>query len=167
GPVCFGEISLRHMGAYNGEPHQIFHRDKPHWEEHPLRMDYMQLMVYLTDVDEGTHCFSISPESVDDPIVEVAENVERNGTVDLHGPAGTVALFNIAVPHTATLRVTQRERKTVQAYYGHRSRPYLSDCSVIPPRFSRHDPDPEVRAFYGNLNKTTRTYLAAFDPPTG
>ena len=83
-------------------------------------MDYIQLMVYLTDVDEGTHCFSISPESVDEPILEVAENVERNGTVDLHGPAGTVALFNIAVPHTATVRVTQRERKTVQAYYGHR-----------------------------------------------
>ena len=99
GPVCFGEICLRHMGAYNGEPHQGFHRDKPHWEEHPLRMDYMQLMVYLTDVDEGTHCFSISPESVDDPILEVAENVERNGTVDLHDPQApshfSISLFHI------------------------------------------------------------------------
>ena len=60
---------------------------------HPLRMDYIQLMVYLTDVDEGTHCFSLSPECVEEPIVEIAENVERNGTVDIHGPAGTVVLF--------------------------------------------------------------------------
>ena len=164
GPVCFAEICLRHMSPYDGEPRQGFHRDRPHWEDHPLRIDYLQLMVYLTDVDEGTHCFSISPESVDEPILEVAANVERNGRVDIHGSAGTVMLFNIAVPHTATVRVTQRERKTVQAYYGHRSRPYLSDCSVIPPRFWRHDPDPEVRAFYGNLNNTTRAFLAAFDP---
>ena len=68
GPVCFAEICLRHMSPYDGEPHQRFHRDRPHWEAHPLRMDYLQLMVYLTDVDEGTHCFSISPESVDEPI---------------------------------------------------------------------------------------------------
>ncbi len=71
--------------------------------------------------------------------------------------------FNIAVPHTATVRVTQRERKTVQTYYGHRSRPFLSNCSVIPPRFFRDHPDPEARAFYGNLNTVTQVYLSAFD----
>ena len=31
------------------------------------------------------------------------------------GVAGTVVLFNIAAPHTATVRVTKHERKTVQA----------------------------------------------------
>ena len=39
GPLCFGEIGLRLMQAYDGELHQGWHRDKPHWEEHPFRMD--------------------------------------------------------------------------------------------------------------------------------
>ena len=152
------------MASYDGEPHQRFHRDRPHWEDHPLRMDYIQLMLYLTDVDENTHCFSLSPESVNNPILDTEAQLDRDGIVDFHGPAGTVVLFNISLLHTATVRVTQQERKTVQAYYGHRSRPFLSNCSVIPPRFWRHDPDPEVRAFYGNLNGTTEVFLSAFDP---
>lgn len=41
GPVCFGEIGLRYMGPYDGAPHQHWHRDKPHWYQHPLRMDYI------------------------------------------------------------------------------------------------------------------------------
>jgi hypothetical protein len=164
GPVCFAETCLRHMAPYDGEPNQHFHRDRPHWLEHPLRMEYIQMMLYLTDVDESTHCFSLSPESVDEPIVSPDEQVARRGIVDFHGRAGTIALFNIAVPHTATVRVTQKERKSIQTYYGHRARPFLSDCSVIPPRFWRYDPDAEVRAFYGNLNRTTRVFLEAFNP---
>ena len=74
----------------------------------------MQLVVYPTDVDEDTHCFSLSPESVDEPILDTDAQVKRNGSVDFHGLAGTVVLFNIAALHTAAVRVTQRERKTVQ-----------------------------------------------------
>ena len=150
GPVCFSEICLRHMGPYDGEPCQDFHRDRPHWENHPLRMDYMQLMLYLTNVDESTHCFSISPESVNHPILDNEAQLERDGCVDFHGPAGTMVLFNISLLHAATVRTTQKERKTVQTYYGHRFRPFLSNCSVIPPRFWRNAPNPETRAFYGN-----------------
>ena len=164
GPVCFSEMCLRHMAPYDGPPRQKFHRDRPHWQEHPLRMDFLQFMLYLTDVDKDTHCFSMSPESVDDPILDTQSQLERNGIVDFHGPAGTVVLFNIAALHTATVRVTTRERKTVQAYYGHRSRPFLSNCSVIPPRFWRHDADPEVRGFYGNLNETSKVFLSACEP---
>ena len=164
GPVCFSEICLRHTAPYYVEPHQNFHRDRPHWENHPLRMDYMQLMLYFADVDESTHCFSISPESVNDPILDGEAPLERNGTIDFHGPAGTIVLFNIALLHTATVRRTQRERRTVQAYYGHRYRPFLSNCSVVPPRFWRNAADPEVRAFYGNLNDTSKVFQSAFLP---
>ena len=78
-------------------------------------------MLYLTDVDDSTHCFSISPESVNNVILDRESQLNRAGSVDFHGPAGTVVLFNIALLHTATVRTTQKERKTVQAYYGHRS----------------------------------------------
>ncbi|MDA0322075.1 MAG: hypothetical protein O2923_05080 [Verrucomicrobia bacterium] len=44
-----------------------------HFPEHPLRMDYMQLIVLLSDCSETTHCFSLSPESVHDPILKENE----------------------------------------------------------------------------------------------
>ena len=98
-------------------------------------MDYMQLMVYLTDVNQETHCFSLSPESANAPILNTVGQLDRNGIVDCQGVAGTVVLFYIAALHTITVRVTKHERKTVQAYYGHRSRTFLRNCSIIPPKF--------------------------------
>lgn len=163
GPVCFGELCIRDMGASQEPVNQGWHRDRPHWEQHPLRMDFIQLMLYLTDVDEGTHCFSISPESVDNPILlDHEKQLRRDGQFNVHGPAGTVCLFNVSVMHRATSRKTDTNRKTIQAYYGHRHRPYLADDSLIPPMFFINHPNPEVRAFYGNVNDITRIYLRAF-----
>ncbi len=163
GPVCFGEIGLRFMGPYDGQFHQGWHRDKPHWPEHPLRMDYIQLMVYLTDVDESTHCISFSPESIDQPVLlDQKSQLDRGGVYDLHGPAGTCALFNVAALHTATTRPTTSERKTVQIYYGHRDRAPLANDSGIPATLWRDHPDAETRAFYGVLNQRTKLYMAAF-----
>ncbi len=163
GPVCFGEIGARHMEPYNGELHRSWHRDRPHWPEHPLKMDYIQSMVYLTEVDESTHCFSISPEPIDQQVIEDKEaQIAERGIVDILGRAGTVCLFNVAVLHTATTRHTEAERKTVQTYYGHRDRKFLANDSIIPPRLWKHHPDPETRAFYGNLNDVSRIYNRAF-----
>ena len=163
GPVCFGEIGARYMLPYDGELHRGWHRDRPHWNEHPFRMDYIQLMLYLTDVGADTHCFSLSPESVYEPTLEDKEaQLKRGGIADIHGPAGTVCLFNVAALHTATTRPTKCDRKTLQIYYGHRDRNYLANDSVIPPIFWRDHKDPEVRAFYGNLNEVSNIYNKAF-----
>ena len=159
GKVCFSELCIRHMAPYDGALSRAWHRDRPHWPQHPYRMDYMQLMVYLTDVNETTHCFSISPESAEQEILERDAQVERGGVQDLHGPAGTGILFNVSVMHTATVRPTAKVRKSVQIYYGHRDRPYLSEDSLIPTQFWRDHEDPEVRGFYSVLNGKTRRYL--------
>jgi len=162
-PTSLSEVCIRHMPAYEGEIMQSWHRDRPHKMDHPLRMGWIHIMVYLTDVDEGTHCFSISPESIDEDILlNPEEQLERSGSVDIYGPAGTVALFNLSVMHTATVRPTMKERKTVQTYYGFQSGPSLSHHTTIPARLWRDHPDPEVRAFYGNLNDKSRLYAAAF-----
>lgn len=109
------------------------------------------------------YCFSISPEALDHPILKDKDaQLRRGGVYDLHGPAGTCALFNVSVLHTATTRPTQTIRKTVQIYYGHRQRPYLANDSGIPAPFWRDHPDAETRAFYGVLNERTRLYMAAF-----
>ncbi len=159
GDICFSEICIRHMAPHDGEPNRGWHRDRPHRLEHPLRMDYVQLMLYLTDVDKTTHCFSISPESIDQEVLDTEGQLKRGGIHDLHGEAGTAILFNVSVLHTATVRVTQKIRKTVQVYYGHRNQKHLSEDSLIPTALWREHPDPEVRAFYGVLNNKTREYL--------
>lgn len=166
GPLCFGEIGLRSMGEYAGDFHQGWHRDKPHWTEHPLRMDYIQLIVYLSDVDAGTHCFSLSPESIEQPVLKDSdEQIARGGVYDLHGRAGTCALFNVSVLHTATTRPTQTERRTAQIYYGHRARAPLANDSCIPSTLWRDHPDAETRAFYGVLNERTKIFNRAFGGP--
>ena len=77
-PPCFSEVCIRHMAPYDGELNRGWHRDGPrHWLEHPLRIGFMQLMLYLTDVDETTHCFSLSPESVEAEILETDAQLER------------------------------------------------------------------------------------------
>ena len=167
GPVCFGEIGLRSMGPYDGTLHQSWHRDKAHWHDHPLRMDYLQLVVYFRDVNAGTHCLSLSPESISDPVLDdKAAQLARGGVHDLHGAAGTCALFNVSVLHTATTRPTQQIRKTAQIYYGHRHRAPLANDSAIPATFWRDARDAETRAFYGVLNDRTRLYLKAFGAPS-
>ena len=159
GETCFSEICIRHMEPYDGELHRGWHRDRSHLLEHPLRMDYIQLMVYLADVDETTHCFSISPESIDQDVLNTESQLEYGGMQDLYGEAGTAILFNVSVLHTATTRKTNQERKSVQVYYGHRDQPYLSEDSIIPTHLWRDHTDPEVRAFYSVFNRKTREYI--------
>jgi len=167
GPVCFGEIGLRLMPPFDGDVHQEWHRDRAHWLDHPLRADYVQVMVYLTEVGEDTHCFSLSPESVTQPIVRDRAEQLRRGVYHLHGPAGTCAVCNAAVLHTATTRPTKFERKTVQIYYGHRHRAPLANDSAIPATLWRDHDDAETRGFYGVLNERTRLLAEAFGGPRG
>ena len=173
GEPCFGQICLNNMGPYQGEPvpgmtswygpvGRRWHRDggaRLMWREHPLRIGYMRLQVYLTDVDETTHSFAISPEAIDQELLSKEDQLARGGIRDLQGRAGAAILFNISSLHTVCIRPTQAERKTVGIYYGHRHREYHSDHTYIPPSLWRDHPDGEVRGFYGVLNGMTRTYL--------
>ncbi len=172
GEVCFAEICLRHMGPYagealdsmrtwDGEVGRRWHRDGGQdlmWPEHPLRLGYVQLMVYLADVDETTHSFAISPQAFDQELLDAEAQLERGGFRELHGSAGTAVLFNVSRLHTVTVRPTRAERKSAQIYYGHRGREFLSHQSFVPARLWSDHPDPEVRGFYGVLNGLTREY---------
>lgn len=162
-PICVSEVCFRHMAPYDGEPVQGWHRDRAHDLTHPLRTGFVHAMVYLSDVHEGTHCFSLSPEAVSDPVLGTEAQLAAKGSVDFHGPAGTVVLFNLSVLHTATVRRTTLERKTLQTYYGTRSGPILSHYSTFPAKLWRDHPDADVRGFYGNLNEKSRLYAEAYN----
>ena len=75
GEVSFGSCCLNNMGPYEGEPvagmrtwdgpvGRRWHRDGGHqlmWREHPLRIGYMRLQLFLTEGDDTTHGFSNRP----------------------------------------------------------------------------------------------------------
>jgi hypothetical protein len=161
GPFCFEELSVRHTGPRDETRATGWHRDRPHWPEHPLHLDYPQVIYYLTDVDESTHCFTISPEPADGEILDRDAQVARGGAVYFYGRAGSAILFNAATLHGPTHRKTDRHRRIVQVYYGHPDRPSLSQVTLMPPRLWRDHPDPEIRRFYGKLNRYTRVWLQA------
>jgi hypothetical protein len=138
-----------------------WHRDRDHWMEHPYRLDYPQIIYYLTDVDETTHCFTISPESPDQPVLDRDAQIARDGAYYFHAKAGGAILFNCALFHGLTARATESQRRIVQVYYGHPEREPINNATMSPPRLWRDHPDPETRRFFGKLNGMTRTMYAA------
>jgi hypothetical protein len=167
GACCFEELAVRHRDGARDPVPTGWHRDRPYWREHPLHLDYPQMIYYLNDVDESTHCFSISPEPADGELLDTEAHLERGGAFHFYGRAGSAILFNCATLHGVTLRRTERVRRTIQVYYGHPHRPPLSEVTLIPPRLWRDHPDGEVRRFYGKLNHFTRLMHAALDVPLG
>jgi len=151
GPLSILEVSARHMDVHPGAVKipQQWHRDTPHLDTHPLRVDYLQAMVYLTDVNKDTHCFTISPEAADKPVLKTDEQLAQGGMQYLYGPPGTAILFNASVLHTATLRSSQNERKTIQTYYCHRDRMLGKLELNIPVELWRDHPDAGARNLYG------------------
>ena len=165
GPICFEELAVRQTNPSKEARPTGWHRDRGHWLTHPLHLDYPQVIYYLTDVDESTHCFTISPEPADGEILEKEAHLERGGTVYFHGRAGSAILFNAATLHGLTVRQTERHRRIVQVYYVHPERPSLSEVSLIPPRLWRDHPDPEMRRFYGKLNRYNRVMHQSLGVP--
>ena len=101
-----------------------WHRDGgigAHALHRPYRAGFLQVMVYLSDVDDHTSCFSLSPEPTDRNVHywDPGEQVRQRGYVHLHGAAGTCVIFNPKMLHAATWRASTRGRKSLQVYYGH------------------------------------------------
>src|SRR5436305_1665487 len=49
GPICFEELAVRHRDGAREPVPTDWHRDRPHWREHPLHLDYPQIIYYLND----------------------------------------------------------------------------------------------------------------------
>jgi hypothetical protein len=157
GPYCFEESAIQVTEPSEEAYPTGWHRDVGHWQEHPLFLDYPQLIVYLTDVDETTHCFTISPEPAGGPILDQEEQLRHRGVVYFHGRAGSGILLNAAVLHGLTRRKTTSQRRILQVYYSHPQRPAIGDNTVVPPRLWRDHPDLEARRFYSKHNAYSRS----------
>lgn len=121
----------------------------------------IQIIYYLDDVDETSHCTTLIPESaekkrqlpkstkgdfrIDDWETSYVdpnkprwmdsfgrENPRRIGGVDVLGGAGTAVVFNNANWHCGTIRKTERIRRTVHVRYRHPD-PVHSRHAIVDP----------------------------------
>lgn len=159
GPFCFEELSVQVTPPSKEARPTGWHRDRGHWQEHPLHLDYLQIIYYLTDVETGNHHFTISPEPADGEVLDTPAQLERGGSLPFYGKAGSGILFNAATLHGATIAKTERERRILQIYYGHENRKPLAEVTLMPPRLWRDHTDPEIRRFFGKHNQYTRDMI--------
>jgi|AP95_1055475.scaffolds.fasta_scaffold65629_2 hypothetical protein len=158
--VSFEEHSVMIREPIDGEPpNPAWHRDTPHLPGHPLAMRHLSVVYYLTDVDEGSHCFAIVPEDVEEKTKMPAAR-DGSGAIALYGAAGTAILFNAGSCHAGMLRRTVRPRRTIHIYYGHRSQPALSNHTISPRRLVDAE-DHATRKLFARPNAITELVRAS------
>ena len=134
----------------------------PHTERDAKRRESLRREISVSMRLQHENIIRLLDVVVSGDRIHLVMEIARGGEHHLHGPAGTCALFNVAVLHTPTTRPTMAERRTVQIYYGHHDRAPLANDSSIPAAFWRDGEDVETRGFYGVLNERTKKYMAAF-----
>lgn len=159
--LCFEELSVMVREALDEEPPPAaWHRDTGHWPAHALALRHISAVYYLTDVDDSTHCFAVVPEDVQSKRKSPTER-DGAGGIDLYGKAGTAILFNAASVHAGVVRQSERERRTIHVYYGHRSQIPLSNHTIVPRRLLEAAHEAE-RLFYSRPNLSTQLMLNNF-----
>lgn len=158
GDICFEEFSvmIRAGGMEKGSI-EGWHRDSRPNPEHRLGIRALSAIYYLTDVDETTARYALIPASQElpEPRKVSEESEEREGEIEMLGPAGSVILVNAGIWHCGKWGHSPRERRTVHIYYGQSTTPCLSNHTLYPRRLW-DVPDEEQRRFYSKHNALTQ-----------
>jgi hypothetical protein len=163
GDICFEEFSV--MIRAGGQPEgsvEGWHRDSTADPTHRMGIRALSAIYYLTDVDETTARYALVPASQQLPEpARTGNGEEREGEVEILGPAGTCLLVNAGIWHCGKWGHGPRERRTAHIYYGRSTTPPLSNYTIFPRRLW-DVPDPEQRRFYAKQNAITRMVAADY-----
>lgn len=152
GHARFEEAVVMLYDAGGEDSDTDWHRDVPHNLENPFRAEYVQLLVYLSDVGVDARRFAIFPESVEEPIAAAVEIVATRPPFELVGPPGSAILFNASSLHGAQGAPGGRGRRSLHIYYGHRDRPCSSESTIVPERLLR-SLSPRDRVLFEKRNR--------------
>lgn len=156
-------VMIRKGGAAENTP-DSWHVDFAPNPKHRLGFTALSAIYYTTDVDRNTARYVLIPASqhITTPPKKIREEgQEREGEVEILGPAGSVVLVNAGNWHTGRVATGPRERRTVHMYYQQSTTPPVSAHSIIPRRLWDVD-DPEQRRFYSHFNEITRSVAADY-----
>jgi len=131
-----------------------WHRDIVREYDRRMEIDAVSVMVYLSDVTERDHCFSIVPETHNRLVDLNPLEVASTAGVDVLGPAGTAVIFHARAIHGGRLKPDSSQRRTLQAYYSRWRDQRTAEWSDIPERlYGKTDPALPPR-FYAKWNVT-------------
>ena len=146
-------IMLRDPTA-NLEEVKGWHRDIVREYDRRMEIDAVSVMLYLSDVTEKDHCFSIVPETHNRLVDLNPLEVASVAGVDVLGPAGTAVIFHARAIHGGRLKPGSSQRRTLQAYYSRWRDQRTAGWWDIPPRlYEKTDPALPPR-FYAKWNVT-------------
>ena len=178
----FAEFNFRETPEGAGLRAMNFHHDAV-TEDRLMRepygpCDWLCAIHYLTDVEPGSPCFCVVPDSRRYGSLQAAfEGLgEAYHEQPLYGPAGTCVLYDTATYHTRLDGDGERMRRTWHQYYGRGGwlrtetryiRPpssVLTDWNLFPERLAL-SADPTVRRFFSHWNTAMGEWAASgFDP---
>ena len=131
-----------------------WHRDIVREYDRRMEIDAVSVMIYLSDVTEKDHCFSIVPETHNRLVDLNPLDVAADAGVDVLGAAGTAVIFHARAIHGGRLKTGSRQRRTLQAYYSRWRDQRTAEWSDIPRRlYEKTDPALPPR-FYAKWNVT-------------
>ncbi|MEE3285641.1 MAG: phytanoyl-CoA dioxygenase family protein [Planctomycetota bacterium] len=131
-----------------------WHRDIVREYDRRMEIDAVSVMVYLSDVTERDHCFSIVPETHNRLVDLDPLEVPLDAGVDVLGPAGTAVFFHARAIHGGRLKPGSSQRRTLQSYYSRWRDQRTAEWSEIPERlYGKSDPALPPR-FYAKWNET-------------
>jgi len=158
GDIRFEEFSIMIRAGSKPEGSiEGWHRDCSSNPEHRLGIRALGAFIYLTDVDETTARYALVPNSqhLPEPRKLREDGEEREGEIEMLGPAGSVILVNAGNWHCGKWGHGPRERRMVAIYYGHSSTPSLSNHTIFPRRLWDVAGE-EQRRFYSKRNAITQ-----------
>jgi hypothetical protein len=164
GDIRFEEFSI--MIRAGGQPKgavEGWHRDCSPNPEHRRGIRALGAFIYLTDVDETTARYTLVPNSqyLPEPPKVCEDPEEREGEIEMLGPAGSVILVNAGNWHCGKWGHGPRERRMAATYYGQSSTPSLSNHTLFPRRLW-DVVDEEQRRFYSKFNAITRAVVGDY-----
>lgn len=131
-----------------------WHRDIVREYDRRMEIDAISVMVYLSDVTETDHCFSIVPETHNRLVDLDPLDVATDAGIDVLGPAGTAVIFHARAIHGGRLKSGSRQRRTLQTYYSCWRDQRTAEWSDIPERlYGKSDPTLPPR-LYAKWNVT-------------
>jgi hypothetical protein len=111
-----------------------WHRDIVREYDRRMEIDAVSILMYLSDVTESDHCFSIVPETHNRLVDTNPLDVALDAGVDVLGPAGTSVIFHARAIHMGRLKTGSTQRRTLQAYYSRWRDQRTAEWSEIPSR---------------------------------
>lgn len=156
--IVFSEFSIMIRSGYSKAGIEGWHRDFQPNAKQRLKITALSVIYYLTDVNENTPRYCLVPGSNErtEPPKKLREDSEdREGEVQMFGPAGSAILVNAGIWHCGRWSDGPAERRTVHLYFQPGSIPPVSQHNIFPRRLW-DVPDAEQRKFFSHFNTLSK-----------